>query len=120
LISIFNVIEGQPAVQWLDQTAQVRKVEIIESLVRFFGVESREFIDYIEYNWSDEKFSGGCPTVNIGSSGIMEDFVRATREPFINVHFAGTESATQWQGFMDGAVESGERAAQEVIHVLAK
>lgn len=61
---------------------------------------------------------GGCPGVNIGSSGIMEDYGRATREPFINVHFAGTESATQWQGYMEGAVESGQRASEEIIYVM--
>jgi hypothetical protein len=48
----------------------------------------------------------------------MEDYARATREPFINCHFCGTESATQWQGYMDGAIESGERAANEVLYSL--
>jgi monoamine oxidase len=31
------------------------------------------------------------------------------------VHWAGTETATYWNGYMDGAVRSGERAAQEVL-----
>ena len=48
----------------------------------------------------------------------MEDYPRATREPFLNVHFAGTETAANWQGFMEGAVESGERVANEVIYAL--
>jgi hypothetical protein len=48
----------------------------------------------------------------------MKDYARATREPFINVHFGGTESATAWQGYMDGAVESGERVAHEVMYNL--
>ena len=45
----------------------------------------------------------------------MKDYVRATREPFHNVHFCGTESATRWQGYIDGAAESGIRAANEVL-----
>jgi hypothetical protein len=32
----------------------------------------------------------------------------------------GTESATQWQGYMDGAVESGDRVANEVLYTLYK
>jgi hypothetical protein len=48
----------------------------------------------------------------------MKDYARATREPFINIHFCGSESATQWQGYMDGALESGERVANEILHVL--
>ena len=30
------------------------------------------------------------------------------------VYFAGTETATQWSGYMEGAIEAGERAAREV------
>lgn len=48
----------------------------------------------------------------------MTDFVRATREPFMNIHFCGTETATHWIGYMDGAAESGERAANEVLYKL--
>lgn len=48
----------------------------------------------------------------------MEDTARATREPFLNVHFCGTESATVWQGYMDGAVQSGERVANEVLYSM--
>ena len=31
------------------------------------------------------------------------------------VHFAGTETATEWMGYMDGAVQSGQRAAAEIL-----
>lgn len=31
------------------------------------------------------------------------------------VHWAGTESATQWNGYLSGAVQSGMRAADEVL-----
>lgn len=30
------------------------------------------------------------------------------------IYFAGTETATHWSGYMEGAVEAGERAAREV------
>lgn len=60
----------------------------------------------------------GCPTLSVTSFGCMEDYPKALREPFLNVHFAGTESATEWQGLMDGACESGERCALEVCHSL--
>ena len=39
---------------------------------------------------------------------------RALRVPFGRVHFAGTITASLWAGYMEGAVESGERAALEV------
>jgi monoamine oxidase len=31
------------------------------------------------------------------------------------VHWAGTETAVHWNGYMDGAIEAGERAAAEVL-----
>ncbi len=98
----------------------IRKAEVIQSLVRFFGNEANNFIEYHEKEWSKEKFSGGCPVCNVGSSGVMRDYVRAVREPYLNFHFCGTETATVWQGYMDGAAESGERAANEVLYQFFK
>jgi monoamine oxidase len=31
------------------------------------------------------------------------------------IHWAGTETASVWSGYMDGAVSSGQRAAAEVL-----
>merc|ERR1719213_286003 len=39
-----------------------------------------------------------------------EEAVRCAR-----LLFGGTENATHWRGYMDGAVQSGERAAAEVL-----
>jgi monoamine oxidase len=41
------------------------------------------------------------------------------REPVGAIHWAGTETADQWTGFLDGAVRSGLRAADEVHRALA-
>ena len=34
------------------------------------------------------------------------------------IHWAGTETATVWSGFMNGAVQAGTRAANEVLKKL--
>jgi monoamine oxidase len=34
------------------------------------------------------------------------------------IHWAGTETSTYWNGYMDGAVRSGERAAKEILNEL--
>ena len=41
-------------------------------------------------------------------------FSRVLRQPVGRIYFAGTETATHWSGYMEGAVEAGERAAREV------
>ena len=40
------------------------------------------------------------------------------RRPVGRIHWAGTETATAWAGYMDGAIESGQRAAAEVLAAL--
>ena len=42
----------------------------------------------------------------------------ALRAPVGRIHWAGTETSTYWNGYMDGAVRSGERAAEEVLAEL--
>lgn len=39
---------------------------------------------------------------------------RIIREPVGRIYFAGTETATEWSGYMEGAIQAGERAAREV------
>ncbi|MBZ3884140.1 Amine oxidase [flavin-containing] A, partial [Sciurus carolinensis] len=46
--------------------------------------------------------------------------IRVIRQPVGRIYFAGTETATHWSGYMEGAVEAGERAAREVLNALGK
>jgi monoamine oxidase len=39
----------------------------------------------------------------------------ALRAPIGVLHWAGAETASTWNGYMEGAVTSGERAAAEVL-----
>jgi monoamine oxidase len=47
--------------------------------------------------------------------GAMTQFGPVLREPVGRIHWAGTETASVWSGYMDGALTSGERAAAEVL-----
>jgi hypothetical protein len=49
---------------------------------------------------------------------MILDHGPALTEPVGRIHWAGAETASEWNGYMDGAVESGERAAQEVLSAL--
>jgi monoamine oxidase len=40
------------------------------------------------------------------------------RQPAGAIHWASTETSNYWNGYMDGAVRSGERAAREVLAEL--
>jgi len=46
--------------------------------------------------------------------GTMTRFGHALREPCGRIHWAGTETATEWAGYIEGGLRSGIRAAREV------
>jgi monoamine oxidase len=95
-----------------------RQRAVIEGFVPLFGERARSPVDYVEQAWADEPWSGGAPTSNFGPGG-WTGFGRVLREPVGRVHWSGTETATVWNGYMEGALESGERAAREVLEHLA-
>ena len=47
--------------------------------------------------------------------GAWTQFGPALRRPFGRVHWAGTETAERWVGYIEGGIESGVRAADEVL-----
>jgi len=50
--------------------------------------------------------------------GVLTALGAPLREATGRVHWAGTETADEWTGYMEGAVQSGERAAREVLAAL--
>ena len=61
-----------------------------------------------------DEWSGGCYT-GLMIPGTMTRYGQSLRKPFGNIHWAGTETAIQWMGYFDGAVEAGQRCAREVM-----
>ena len=94
-----------------------RKQAAIDCFVRYFGEQAANPVEYIEQNWMREEFSRGCYG-GVFPPGAWLNFGHALREPVGRIHWAGTETATIWNGYMDGAVRSGERAAEEVVALL--
>ena len=111
---VFGFVGGTEARTWNDQPPAARRDEFLEQLSTFFGSEARKPADFIEKSWADEEWTRGCP-VAVLAPGVLSDFGTALREPVGRIHWAGTETATYWNGYMDGAVSSGERVCAEVI-----
>uniref|UniRef100_A0A8D3EG24 Amine oxidase n=1 Tax=Scophthalmus maximus TaxID=52904 RepID=A0A8D3EG24_SCOMX len=84
-------------------------------------VSSRVFqpVHYEEKNWCEEEYSGGCYTAYF-PPGILTQYGKVLREPVGRLYFAGTETATEWSGYMEGAVQAGERAAREVMCAMGR
>jgi len=91
-----------------------QKAKALQSFANYFGEQAKKPKDFILMNWSTEEWTRGCP-VSVLGPGTLLDFGTAIREPVGRIHWAGTETATYWNGYMDGAVRAGERAAGEVL-----
>jgi monoamine oxidase len=111
---LLGFIGGHEARTWQDRTAEERRAAALQNLANYFGNQALNPREVIEFNWSAEIWNRGCP-VAIPGPGTLVDFGTALRAPVGRIHWAGTETSTFWNGYMDGAVRSGERAADEVL-----
>ncbi|XP_026151267.1 amine oxidase [flavin-containing] [Mastacembelus armatus] len=101
-------------------TREERLRRICEIYSRVLGSdEALHPVHYEEKNWCEEEYSGGCYTAYF-PPGILTQYGKVLREPVGRLYFAGTETATEWSGYMEGAVEAGERAAREVMCAMGK
>jgi monoamine oxidase len=106
-------IEGRHALAMSGASREERRAKTVASLVRFFGPEAANPIGYDDDDWSLEPFTHGY--VGTMPPGVMTRFGRALREPVGRIHWAGTETSTEWAGYIEGALRSGARAAREIL-----
>lgn len=95
-----------------------RRATIVETVTTLFGAEASSPTDYLEQIWPRDPFAGGGYAA-VPSPGAWYEYGRAWRAPVRGIHWAGTETASVWHGYMDGAIASGERAAHEVLQQAA-
>ena len=106
---------GGPEAREMEAMAPAdRRDAVLACFEKLYGPRAAEPVDYAEQAWAGEEWSGGGPTSNFGPGGWTETGP-ALREPVGRIHWAGTETATVWSGYMEGALQAGERAAAEVL-----
>jgi monoamine oxidase len=110
-------VTGEPARGLASMSAEDRRQAVVSCLVRLFGQQASAPIRYVERSWEREEWTRGCPTCRFPAGGWTA-WGPWLRVPVDRIHWAGTETATEWSGYMEGAVQSGERAAREAIEEL--
>jgi monoamine oxidase len=90
---------------------------VLDNYAKYYGDKARHPIAFYEKRWDNDIWHRGCP-VCYTPPGVLLDYGKAIRQPVGRIHWAGTETSTYWNGYMDGAVRSGERAAEEVRKLL--
>jgi monoamine oxidase len=90
-----------------------RKKLLLGDVGRRFGPKALEPEHYHESNWTTDTWTRGCFTGFL-TPGATRQFGPAVRDSVGPIHWAGSETATQWPSFIDGAIRSGERAAAAI------
>jgi monoamine oxidase len=111
---LFGFVEGEAARRFGQLSAKTRRRVVIENFTKWFGSKAAHPIDYFEKDWSKDRWTRGDPAA-FAPPGVLTGYGDAIREPFMRIHWAGTETAKYWNGWMDGAVSSGLRAANEAL-----
>lgn len=111
---LFAFTGGRAADRLARIPAAERRNQVLERFAQYVGNQALSPTQFIEHDWRSEEWTRGCPT-GIPRPGVLSSFGDTLRSPIGPVHFAGTETSDYWQGYMDGAVRAGERAAHEVL-----
>ena len=113
-----SFIAGQPGEVWSQLPPAERRAAILAQLSHLFGSNNaHDPTEYIEQQWSSEEWSLGCPCPYT-PPGVLTKVGKHLTEPHDHVHFVGTETAVEWKGYMEGALTSGIRGADEVVKLL--
>jgi monoamine oxidase len=114
---LLGFVVGEEARALGAQPYKTRRSTVLNAFARLFGSRATKPTELIEHNWSEEEWTRGC-YAGYMPPGVWTDFGEALRTPIGRLHWAGTETAEVFPGYMDGAVRSGERAAAEVADRL--
>ncbi|EKG13568.1 Flavin-containing amine oxidase [Macrophomina phaseolina MS6] len=122
--SITGFVVGEPGRRWSKLSAEDRKAAVIKQLSHGFGShigsEVPAPVEYVEEDWAKRAYFGGGPMPVMGPGAVTGPAKGAWAEPVGPVHFVGSETASAWRGYMEGAVRSGLRGAEEVIAGLKR
>src|SRR3954451_24078658 len=111
---LLGFLEGERARTLGRLPASERRGLVLKGLARLFGPKAEHPADFVERSWAEEEWTRGCYGCYM-PPGAWTSFGDALRAPVGRIHWAGAETATVWNGYMDGAVQSGVRAAEEAL-----
>ncbi|OLF17085.1 flavin monoamine oxidase family protein [Actinophytocola xanthii] len=108
-----GVVAGATARTFAVRSVDERRTAVLAQLTRLLGPRAAEPIGYADQDWSAEPFSRGAYSA-LFPPGAWTGFGAALREPVGRVHWAGSEIAICWYGFIEGAIRSGEAVAAKI------
>ena len=105
---------GQNALIFNSLSKKEALKQVLQDLARVYGsIVYEEYRTGVVYNWSSNPYSAGCFT--LFTPGQSRDLEEVIPQPEGLIHFAG-EHTSSYHGWVEGAIESGIRAAKEINH----
>lgn len=111
---LVGFMDATHAVEMSARGEAARREQAVADLVQYFGSEAARPLAYVDQDWTQERWSLGGYAAHT-PPGVLTTYGSALREPCGRIHWAGSETATDWAGYLDGALQSGIRAAEEVL-----
>src|SRR5690606_25466032 len=111
---LMGFLEADDGRRWARRSLEERREVVVECFARYFGARARNPVEYLERDWMAEEFSRGCYGAHF-TPGAWTSYGHALRTPIGRLHWAGAECSPVWNGYMEGAVRSGEDAAGDVL-----
>lgn len=116
--ALFAFIVGDAAKKWAPKSEADRRAMVLKYMETLFGSKvTSEVTGYYEYDWNKEPYSDGCPAGHFLPGTFLANadaLLLNTAKPANGVYTASTETALLSNGYMSGAVWSGERVAQSI------
>jgi monoamine oxidase len=114
---LLGFLEGRHARELGRLPADERRAAVLGCFTRLYGPRAARPDAYVERLWAEEEWSRGCYGCYM-PTGAWTSYGPALREPIGPLHWAGAECATVWNGYMEGAVRSGQQVAREALERL--
>jgi monoamine oxidase len=104
--------------RWARLSAAQRRTDVLTTLAALFGAAAAQPTHYTEKNWPQDPWAHGGYAANPAPGVWYEHGADGWRTACGPIHWAGSETSSIWNGYIDGAIASGQRAAAEVIAEL--
>lgn len=111
---LMGFLGGRQWHAWAGRPARERRSALLRSFAQVVGKDALTPRDYFEQDWTAERWTRGGPTSS-ATPGVLSTLGEWRDRPFDRVHWAGAEHSNYWNGYMDGAVRSGEDVARTIL-----
>ncbi len=111
---LMGFVLGNQAKEFSGFPEKQRRDTTLNAFATFFGEQALAPVRYLDHSFMNEEWSRGCYAGVMGP-GVWTTLGHVLREPVGRIHWAGTETSDVWNGYIDGAVRSGERVAKEIM-----